>query len=141
MDLADGEQSLFMPHIWHCGQFSIEVQNGWSWERSTVNVHIPAACPPSPELTCNSGQNRASRRVLLSSPRGTQSQPKPGMSQHMCEKLVQQLSVLGFFLAVLFTPRSVVWGREVKADTEGVNQDSALGFTWLIPLIQRSEEQ
>lgn len=59
----------------------------------------------------------------------------------MREKLVQHLSVLGFFLAVLFTPRSVIWGREVKGDTAGVNQDSALGFSWPIPLIQGSEEK
>ena len=63
------------------------------------------------------------------------------MSQHVGEKLVQHLSVLGFFLAVLFTSRSVIWGREVKGDTEDVNQDSALDFSWPIPLIQRSEEQ
>jgi len=50
-------------------------------------------------------------------------------------------SVLGLFLAVLFTPQSAIWGREVRGNTEGVNQVSALGFSWPIPLIQRSEEQ
>ena len=61
-----------------------------------MSVHNPAACPPSPELTRNSGWNRASRSVregtvLLSSPRGTLSQPELGMSQHGGEKLVQHL--------------------------------------------------
>lgn len=59
----------------------------------------------------------------------------------MDEKLVQHLSVLGFFLAVLVTPPSVIWGREVKGGTEGVNQEGALDFSWPITSIQRSEEQ
>lgn len=54
----------------------------------------------------------------------------------MDEKLVQHLSVLGFFLAVLVTPPSVIWGREVKGGTEGVNQEGALDFSWPVTSIQ-----
>lgn len=132
MDLADGEQGLFTPHVWHGGQFSTEVHNGWSWEKSTVSVHIPAACPPSPSLT----RNRASRRgregcVLLSPPKAPPSQPMLGMSQHAWQQLVQLLSALGFFLAAPCNPWSVIWGRH----------RSALGFTWPIPLPQTSEKK
>lgn len=108
-------------------------------------VSVSQQCA-SPKLTCNSGQSRAGRRaregsVLLSSPEAILSQPALRMAQHACEKVVQHLSMLGFNLPTLFVPWSIIWGREDKADVESVNQDSALDFCWLIPLIQRSEKQ
>lgn len=132
MDLADGEQGLFTPHVWHDGQFSTEVQNGWSWEKSTVSVHIPAVCPPSPRLTWNRASWRGREgRVLLSLPKAPPSQPTLGMSQRAWQQLMQLLSRLGFFLATPFSPWSVIWGRH----------RSSLGFTWPIPLPQTSEEK
>lgn len=74
----------------------------WSWERRAVSVPIPAACPPSPESTRTSGQNRASKREregtgLLPPPRGTLLQPELGLSQHV-GKMFCSPSLLGFLL-------------------------------------------
>lgn len=105
-----------MPHVWHWGGFSTEVQRGWSAQRGTGSVHIPAVplsqiIPVLLELGKQEWKGGPCSSVL------------PGRHCPSLNWGAPATPALGSFL---ITPQSVIWGKEFQGHRD-VNQESALG--------------
>lgn len=115
-----------MPHIWHWGGFSTEVQHGWSWERGPGSVHIPAVplsqiIPVLLELGKQEGKGGPCSSVL---PRGH------------CPSLnwgAPATPALGSFLIILSDHPSI---RNLRQRIPGTQRCEPGECPWHIPLNQ-----